>query len=320
MSIYVLDWHGTSVLGRGRHNKRQRRAEEKQVNNVSTEVRAFGLLRQNKILSEVHQFEEVVPSQAAVDEAAMLSAETFRAPLRQSTLPLSSIISSKSGAWWYSPSSSNECQIYADMELLEWCARRRRLHQLSDRWLGCLMPAGKVLVRERAPGSRYYSAPGDVPGSSALGWPAQERCENGVTFFAPQDSGASSFSYLNVVCLDDLEAWSFEWRSPVWFHANGIVGQRAVAAVPTTPGPERLCCARKPWVCPCQAMVRVSPVSFDTLICRGQPWGTFRALVHTQGWSLPPPDQASTHWAPSPSSVWRSTWTSMSAATPMCSV
>lgn len=186
-----------------------------------------------RILSDVHKYDEVGVSQLKLADAHQALPETaFKAPLRGSQLPLSSIISHRATADWYPPSSTDECQVHADHALLRWTRQRDCHALLGNRWLSCLLRGGQVLVRNKEAGSPWCFSLGSAPDSASLGWPADAMESNGTTYSTPRKAGVFVVPFLCILDLDDWEALSYEWRSPLWFHTHGMDPTIGVAAVP----------------------------------------------------------------------------------------
>ena len=156
--------------------KRQRKSEKEQSNRVGAARRAFSVLVEKHLLSIEHQFDELEVSQLLVHTSeCVLPEEAFRPQPGEVSLPLSQIISCKQKAWWYSPSSSDEAQVHADLCMLEHVQRRDQWDLLQDRWLTSLLRCGGMLIREADSETQpWYFALGEITNYCAILWLANE--------------------------------------------------------------------------------------------------------------------------------------------------
>lgn len=247
---------GTQLIEDG--FKRQRRAEQNQINRLGRAARTFGILTSRRILGKVHQFDEIEVSQLNLEEGEVLSATAYKGNPKSAELPFSSVISTRPGTDWYSPSSSDECQIHADHALLAFARTEGRLGDLPNRWLGCLLRGGRTIVRRTGPGNQWFFALGEVTDSACLGWPAEEVNEHGVKLFRPKLLDVWEVSFLVVLSLDDWQGHTFEWKSTMWlrFRHAGLE-RHGVVAVPLESAP----CRFMVWVAlPPPPQRRVQPI------------------------------------------------------------
>lgn len=168
----------------------------------------------------------------SVSASLRLSKDSFHPSKQNRTLPLDQIASHSQSPSWWSPSAQHANTNIADLQLLLQSKARGSFRHADCAWLGCLCEAEhKIAIAVARPGGTlaWHFALGYLPGSCVVCWPAELCCFPGSSFqwLRPLES-LSRISLLAVLDAREMQAVSFEWRSPLWQY-DLVPGSRSMA-------------------------------------------------------------------------------------------
>jgi len=208
--------------GFNRQKRKKAQASTRRLNCCSN----FEVLLDRGLVDKVHHYDAVPSTHCGPERPGWLPQGVFDAPLKSASIELGNLTSFKPKTDWYSPGAVASGILYADNVVLEYAHKTGQLGKLGNLWLcSCFCQASnKILLREKLPGGGHgkpFFAIGSCPGSSGLGWPAEEIHVPGYAdrrCWVPSKTPPSEHREVFLVLLDlhQWEAVSFEWRSPVW--------------------------------------------------------------------------------------------------------
>lgn len=127
---------------------------------------------------------------------------------------------------WHSPSPIMAAQQTVDLDLMmrfqyEWGCDWPYGEKL---WL-CILLEGSLVVKSRLLHSpdTFFFVLGEVGGRAAVCWPAEQLVVEDKTCFRLKATAAEpELKFLYTANLDDIEAMSYEWKSPAHLETLGI--------------------------------------------------------------------------------------------------
>ena len=188
--------------------------------------KAFSAVIDRKVLSERHDFTEVLPSACPDARDDILPWEMYSPPIREVNPTWKELTQSAEKPPWYSPKACNWPSQYGDLSAVAFARSRGQVDLLQDRWLGQLLaPKHHILVRHRVTGtpdrwSDLNLPLGLIPDSCAILWGTVQECSpepNGGSYYVPRRMPPKHEAMLiPVVNLAEWEAIHIEWHAPWW--------------------------------------------------------------------------------------------------------
>lgn len=177
--------------------------------------KSFHTLVSRNVLQQVHDFQEVRPSQDLATTQARVPPDAFRPSRSKSSLDLWGIVGTGAPHWW-SPSAGHWHTQWADLLMLRDLVALQQLHMVENVWLGGLVDAAHpfVLRRKRPSAGPWYFGLHHIHDSCCLVYEAVEVESVGAPCFVPRMADRQ-LQTITIVDLSDWEAISVTWRSPL---------------------------------------------------------------------------------------------------------
>lgn len=224
---------------------RQKRAKGRDMNRRMDLRRAWGVVLDRKVLSEVNDFKEV-----RFDGVVPLKGHNLEEGIQHPTVGKCSIdagpiTSFDAKTSWYSPGSDRHCVRFLS-QYLHQHMQKTGAWDVGDRtWQGCLFKVEHdILVRRRGDKEKAFFALAQVPGCCCIVWPAVHHraprisARKLVDFWTPAESVGVDDLVAIVVDVQDWEALKVEFVSPLDMAARVKAadgGGVRVAAFESTP-------------------------------------------------------------------------------------
>lgn len=198
--------------------------------------KVMGVPIARKVLSSVHNFQELQVDQCAPCATAKLGPECFRPSDDSALMPLAPIAGTSQAPSWYAPQARTWSQPAADLHMLSEARRTNCWEALGRTFLGCVFESRhKFVFTTVGSNGQWFFPVHHFPDSVVLAFPAIVVDIAPKRFFVPT-AGATP-TLLSVTTWDDIQACSYTWASPASQAAMGAVAQRlppAVRAMATT--------------------------------------------------------------------------------------
>ena len=177
-----------------------------------------------KVLTEVHEFDEVDAATGVVPRGHVLPADAYDPKLLATSIKFSEVCSFKQTPPWCSPGASTLPQMFADFELMRLAVDDDVMTKVTHLWQGNLMSfKHHVLVKKKVDKDRagWFFPLFQVANSATLVWPAEEVFfkEGSVNhaYYVPSKA-VTNIHELFILFVDHKMCVMkpFKWRSPLW--------------------------------------------------------------------------------------------------------
>ena len=216
----------TQVVEDGFHEARN--TEDRHLNKVALPRSCYEALKDSKILSQRHKYQEPdfssrplrrngrVPYEAFCSKVDTLAEEKGIRVDRK--LSFSSIMGYGQPSW-YSPGATNLNVPFCDLEMCDQLERAGSLHMSKHAWLSCFLDGDNLLIRQVRPAvGPWFFALGGMDDTASIVWPAHSvpvAPASPFWAFIPSTT-CDKVAFVTVVDLADWEALVYEWKAPVW--------------------------------------------------------------------------------------------------------
>ena len=191
---------------------------------------------QRQVLTKVHAFDEVQPTDCSLQRASQLGQrvadEVYKPSSVQPKLPLKTVVGTASPDW-VSFSPLSQAQQFSDMALFRHCQQTPADWDRCDMsWLCSLASCGMLVRHVDRPDNWYWSL-GSIEAGTAIGWETDVQKIGGVQLFFPRHApvpGEKPYTWLCILSESEWLAQPVKWVSPMHVLAVSSARSRSTAS------------------------------------------------------------------------------------------